>query len=62
MYKPVQKKNSSWTPSTAQKKGKSPSKLGHTKRGRVNPYSTRSWERLAGERKLSRRAAQRLGF
>jgi hypothetical protein len=29
MYKPVQKKNSSWTPTTVQKKGKSPSKLGH---------------------------------
>ena len=29
MYKPLQKKNSSWTPTTAQKKNKSPSKLGH---------------------------------
>ncbi|EDX77787.1 hypothetical protein MC7420_3111 [Coleofasciculus chthonoplastes PCC 7420] len=29
MYKPLQKKNSSWTPTTAQKKSKSPSKLGH---------------------------------
>ncbi|MEQ8468383.1 eCIS core domain-containing protein [Coleofasciculus sp. E1-EBD-02] len=29
MYKPLQKKNSSWIPSTAQKKSKSPSKLGH---------------------------------
>ncbi|MEQ8973397.1 MAG: DUF4157 domain-containing protein [Coleofasciculus sp. C1-SOL-03] len=29
MYKPLQKKNSSWTPTTAQKKTKSPSKLGH---------------------------------
>jgi len=28
-YKPVQKKNSSWTPTTVQKKGKSPGKLGH---------------------------------
>ncbi|EDX76565.1 hypothetical protein MC7420_4821 [Coleofasciculus chthonoplastes PCC 7420] len=28
-YKPVQKKNSSWTPTTLQKKGKSPGKLGH---------------------------------
>jgi hypothetical protein len=28
-YKPIQKKNSSWTPTTVQKKGKSPSKLGH---------------------------------
>jgi hypothetical protein len=29
MYKPLQKKNSSWTPTTVQKKSKSPSKLGH---------------------------------
>ena len=29
MYKPLQKNNSSWTPTTAQKKSKSPSKLGH---------------------------------
>jgi len=29
MYKPLQKKNSSWTPTTAQKKSKSASKLGH---------------------------------
>ncbi|MFP5271146.1 eCIS core domain-containing protein [Coleofasciculus sp.] len=28
-YKPVQKKNSSWTPAKVQKKGKSPGKLGH---------------------------------
>jgi hypothetical protein len=28
-YKPVQKKNSSWTPTTVHKKGKSPGKLGH---------------------------------
>ncbi|MFP4410012.1 hypothetical protein [Coleofasciculus sp.] len=30
MYKPPQKKNSSWTPTTVQNKGKSPSKLGHS--------------------------------
>ena len=29
MYKPVQKKNSSWTPPKVQKKGKSPGKMGH---------------------------------
>ncbi|MEQ8755213.1 MAG: DUF4157 domain-containing protein [Coleofasciculus sp. G1-WW12-02] len=28
-YKPVQKKNSSWTPAKVQKKGKSPAKMGH---------------------------------
>ncbi|MEQ8539406.1 MAG: DUF4157 domain-containing protein [Coleofasciculus sp. D1-CHI-01] len=45
MYKPPQKKNSSWTPSTVQKKGKSPSKLGHFSiQPKSNPSSTSSQE------------------
>ncbi|MEQ8467758.1 eCIS core domain-containing protein [Coleofasciculus sp. E1-EBD-02] len=57
MYKPVQKKNSSWTPSTVQKKGKSPSKLGHFSiQPKSNPSSTSSQE--IGE--YSRDSADRL--
>ena|GEM_PF-3801876 len=57
MYKPPQKKNSSWTPSTVQKKGKSPSKLGHFSiQPKSNPSSTSSQE--IGE--YSRDSADRL--
>jgi len=45
MYEPPQKKNSSWTPSTVQKKGKSPSKLGHFSiQPKPNPSSESSQE------------------
>ena len=58
MYKPPQKKNSSWTPSTVQKKGKSPSKLGHfsiqpkpnqssESSQEIGEYSRTSMDRLA---------------
>jgi len=58
MYKPLQKKNSSWTPTTVQKKSKSPSKLGHfsiqpkpNKKSSQSPeigeYSRDSADRLA---------------
>ncbi|MEQ8974252.1 MAG: DUF4157 domain-containing protein [Coleofasciculus sp. C1-SOL-03] len=57
MYKPPQKKNSSWTPSTVQKKGKSPSKLGHFSiQPKSNPSSASSQE--IGE--YSRDSADRL--
>ncbi|MEQ8973194.1 MAG: DUF4157 domain-containing protein [Coleofasciculus sp. C1-SOL-03] len=56
-YKPVQKKNSSWTPTTVQKKGKSPSKLGHFSiQPKSNPSSAPSQE--IGE--YSRASADRL--
>ncbi|MEQ8972640.1 MAG: methylated-DNA--[protein]-cysteine S-methyltransferase [Coleofasciculus sp. C1-SOL-03] len=58
MYKPLQKKNSSWIPSTAQKKSKSPSKLGHfsiqpkpnqksSQSPEIGEYSRDSADRLA---------------
>ncbi|MEQ9372546.1 MAG: DUF4157 domain-containing protein [Coleofasciculus chthonoplastes F3-SA18-01] len=58
MYKPLQKKNSSWTPTTAQKKSKSPSKLGHfsiqpkpdqksSQSPEIGEYSRDSADRLA---------------
>jgi hypothetical protein len=58
MYKPLQHKNSSWTPTRAQKKSKSPSKLGHfsiqpkpNKKSSQSPeigeYSRDSADRLA---------------
>ncbi|MEQ8537203.1 MAG: hypothetical protein RIB93_07045, partial [Coleofasciculus sp. D1-CHI-01] len=58
MYKPLQKKNSSWTPTTAQKKNKSPSKLGHfsiqpkpqqksSQSPEIGEYSRDSADRLA---------------
>jgi len=57
MYNPPQKKNSSWTPSTVQKKGKSPSKLGHFSiQPKSNPSSSSSQE--IGE--YSRDSADRL--
>ncbi|MEQ9235349.1 eCIS core domain-containing protein [Coleofasciculus sp. E2-BRE-01] len=44
-YKPVQKKNSSWTPTTVQKKGKSPGKMGHFSiQPKSNPSSAPSQE------------------
>jgi hypothetical protein len=56
-YKPIQKKNSSWTPTTVQKKGKSPSKLGHFSiQPKSNPSSAPSQE--IGE--YSRASADRL--
>ncbi|MEQ8383629.1 MAG: DUF4157 domain-containing protein [Coleofasciculus sp. A1-SPW-01] len=57
MYKPLQKKNSSWTPTTAQKKSKSPSKLGHFSiQPKPNQKSSQSQE--IGE--YSRDSADRL--
>jgi hypothetical protein len=57
MYKPLQKKNSSWTPRTAQKKSKSPSKLGHFSiQPKPNKKSSQSQE--IGE--YSRDSADRL--
>jgi hypothetical protein len=58
MYESPQKKNSSWTPSTVQKKGKSPSKLGHfsiqpkphqssESSQEIGEYSRTSMDRLA---------------
>ncbi|MFP4412513.1 hypothetical protein [Coleofasciculus sp.] len=58
MYKPLQKKNSSWTPTTAQKKSKSASKLGHfsiqpkpqqksSQSPEIGEYSRDSADRLA---------------
>ncbi len=58
MYKPLQKKNSSWTPTTVQKKSKSPSKLGHfsiqpkpnqksSQSPEIGEYSRDSADRLA---------------
>jgi hypothetical protein len=56
-YKPVQKKNSSWTPTTVQKKGKSPGKLGHFSiQPKSNPSSAPSQE-IGG---YSRASADRL--
>jgi len=56
-YKPVQKKNSSWTPTTVQKKGKSPGKMGHSSiQPKSNPSSASSPE--IGE--YSRASANRL--
>ncbi|MEQ8997202.1 MAG: DUF4157 domain-containing protein [Coleofasciculus sp. B1-GNL1-01] len=56
-YKPVQKKNSSWTPTPVQKKGKSPGKMGHFSiQPKSNPSSTPSPE--IGE--YSRASADRL--
>ncbi|MEQ9356498.1 eCIS core domain-containing protein [Coleofasciculus chthonoplastes] len=56
-YKPVQKKNSSWTPTTVHKKGKSPGKLGHFSiQPKSNPSSAPSQE--IGE--YSRASADRL--
>jgi len=56
-YKPVQKKNSSWTPTPVQKKGKSPGKLGHFSiQPKSNPSSAPSQE--IGE--YSRASADRL--
>jgi hypothetical protein len=57
MYKPVQKKNSSWTPSTVQNKGKSPSKLGHFSI-QPKPKSTSTPPQEIGE--YSRDSADRL--
>ena len=52
MYKPVPKKNSSWTPTPVQKKGKSPDKLGHFSiQPKSNPSSAPSQE--IGEYKRS---------
>ncbi|MEQ8973394.1 MAG: hypothetical protein RIE73_23695 [Coleofasciculus sp. C1-SOL-03] len=57
MYKPLQKKNSSWTPTTVQKKSKSPSKLGHFSiQPKPNQKSSQSQE--IGE--YSRDSADRL--
>lgn len=57
MYKPLQKKNSSWTPRTVQKKSKSPSKLGHFSiQPKPNKKSSQSQE--IGE--YSRDSADRL--
>ncbi|MEQ8963170.1 MAG: hypothetical protein RLP02_35575, partial [Coleofasciculus sp. C2-GNP5-27] len=57
MYESPQKKNSSWTPTTVQKKGKSPSKLGHFSiQPKPNQSSTSSQE--IGE--YSRDSADRL--
>jgi len=58
MYEPPQKKNSSWTPSTVQKKGKSPGQLGHfsiqpkpnqssESSQEIGEYSRTSMDRLA---------------
>ncbi|MFP4414673.1 eCIS core domain-containing protein [Coleofasciculus sp.] len=56
-YKPVQKKNSSWTPTPVQKKGKSPGKMGHSSiQPKSNPSSAPSPE--IGE--YSRASADRL--
>ena len=56
-YKPVQKKNASWTPTTVQKKGKSPGKMGHFPiQPKSNPSSAPSQE--IGE--YSRSSADRL--
>ncbi|MEQ8464359.1 MAG: hypothetical protein RIC07_12375, partial [Coleofasciculus sp. E1-EBD-02] len=56
-YKSIQKKNSSWTPTTVQKKGKSPGKLGHFSiQPKSNPSSSPSQE--IGE--YSRASADRL--
>ncbi|MFP4413735.1 eCIS core domain-containing protein [Coleofasciculus sp.] len=56
-YKPVQKKNSSWTPTPVQKKGKSPGKMGHFSiQPKSNPSSAPSPE--IGE--YSRASADRL--
>ncbi|MEQ8972638.1 MAG: DUF4157 domain-containing protein [Coleofasciculus sp. C1-SOL-03] len=71
MYKPLQHKNSSWTPTRAQKKSKSPSKLGHfsiqpkpNKKSSQSPeigeYSRDSADRLAANvmRSLEAKDAQ----
>ncbi len=71
MYKPLQKKNSSWTPTTAQKKSKSPSKLGHfsiqpkpnqksSQSPEIGEYSRDSADRLAANvmRSLEAKDAQ----
>jgi len=55
-YKPVHKKNSSWTPTTVQKKGKSPGKMGHfsiqTKPNQTStpPQEIREYSRASADR------------
>ena len=57
MYKPLQKKNSSWTPRTAQKKSKSPSKLGHFS---IQPKPNQKSSHLPEIGEYSRDSADRL--
>jgi len=57
MYKPLQKKNSSWTPTTAQKKSKSPSKLGHFS---IQPKSNKKSSQPQEIGEYSRDSADRL--
>ncbi|MEQ8469364.1 hypothetical protein [Coleofasciculus sp. E1-EBD-02] len=57
MYEPLQKKNSSWIPPTAQKKGKSPSKFGHFS-SQPKPNQKYSQPQAIGE--YSRESADRL--
>jgi len=56
-YKPVQKKNLSWTPAKVQKKGKSPGKLGHFSI-QPQPHQTSAPSQEIGEYK--RASADRL--
>jgi len=56
-YQPVQKKNSSWTPTPVQKKGKSPGKMGHSS---IQPKSNPSSAPSPEIREYSRASADRL--
>jgi len=57
MYKPLQKKNSSWTPTTAQKKSNSSSKLGHFP---IQPKSNKKSSQSPEIGEYSRDSADRL--